>query len=235
MGHFRLPLEGKTIMINSGHGAQKGPSLVDEGAKAKSGKKIIKEADLNDKVAINVKRKLTKLGAEVIYLDNMPLPMIRKIQEGVKADLFVSIHHDSKPAGFKHNSGETIFAFGEKSTPLAQTINKWFKQDDTIPNNGINSAWAQQLYVLQSSNIIPSVLVEVGHMSNKNELKILNKQEYQDIEAQNIVEGIRDFFRLPVKKKPQYKSSINNENFRKYKTYKTTPPNPFFGHKDLIK
>ncbi len=235
MGRFRLPLEGKIIIINPGHGARKGPSLIDEGAKARLGKKVIKEADLNDKVAVNVRRKLMKLGAEVIYLDNMSLPMIRDIQQSVRADLFVSIHHDSKPAGFRHNSGETIFAFGEKSMPLAETMNKWFKNDTTIPNNGVNSIWAERLYVLQASNIVPSVLVEIGHMSNSKELKILNQQGYQDISAQCIVEGIRDYLRLPVKKKIQRKPTAGFELLRKRPLFRPEPFNPFFGRKDLIK
>lgn len=193
-GYTPLPLEGTSVMINPGHGIRRKDGTMDYGKVIGKGKKAIREADINDKVAENVRRKLQKLGATVIYVDNTDVHSIKSLQNQYRPDVFVAIHHDAKAKGRRaKNSGETIFGWGELGRKLAQKINIWYKNDSTIPNNGINSAWAKELCVLKADPKIPAVLIEGGFMTNQRELKLLNTQDYQNIQAQNIVQGIRDF------------------------------------------
>lgn len=212
------PLAGKTIIVNPGHGCMKwvhkGKKSVyelDTGAKTKADGKTVYEMKLNDKVAQNIATKLTDLGANVIYADNMPIGEIKALENAVKPDLFIAIHHDAKEKGGKHNYGETIFADGEKSLKAANFINKRLMEDKTIPNNKINMNpnEAKKLVVLQADKSIPAVLTEIGHMTNPNELKILMTDAYQDKAAQNIVDGIEDYF-AGDKKTSQFEIFLKN-------------------------
>lgn len=189
-----LPLQGATVMVNPGHGIVRKDGSFDYGKVIKKGRKQIKESDLNDNVGENVRRKLEKLGAKIIYVDNTEVHAIQALENQYNPDVFVALHHDAKADGPKaKNAGETMYAWGKKSYKLAKSVNKWFKKDSIIPNNGIDSTWAKHLCVLNADSKTPALLVEGGFMTNKSELKILNTQDYQNKEAQNIVQGIRDF------------------------------------------
>lgn len=216
----KLPLAGYTVMVNPGHGEKKGKGTA-VGTKGKLGRKTIFEMDLNDKVALNVQRKLEKMGANVIYVDNTPIKQIRDLENQHHPNVFVAIHHDAKGSASSLKSGETIYAWGQ-STKVAKYINKEFNEEKTIPNNGVNlekiikrskdpnkkiktpeelEKKSKGLTVLQGDSTINAVLVEGGFVSNKNELKILNTKEYQNIEAQCITDGIKKFLTAKTKHK----------------------------------
>lgn len=188
-----FPLTGFKIMVNPGHGEKKGKANIATGAAGKIGKKTVFEKDLNDKVAKNVERKLKLLGAEVVYVDNTPVKEIPDIENRVWPDAFISVHHDAKSADGRRNSGETVFVAQESGSNLGKMINRHLRADKSIPNNGVNSSWGKKLKVLQAEKSIPAVLVEIGFMTNPNELKLTNTQEYQDKAAQCIVDGTKEF------------------------------------------
>lgn len=189
-----LPLEGTKIMVNPGHGIKRKDHSMDYGKIIGKGKRAIREADINDKVAENVRRKLEKLGATVIYVDNTEVHAIQRLENEHNPDVFVAIHQDAKADGPKaKNSGETMYAWTTAGKKLAKKINNWYKKDTIITNNGLHTVWAKELCVLNADSTIPAVLVEGGFLTNKRELKILNTQDYQNIQAQNITQGIRDF------------------------------------------
>lgn len=198
-----LPLNGVTVMVNPGHGERKSHGIAN-GAVRKIGRKTIKEMDLNDKVAQNVKRKLELLGAKVVLLDNTPVKQIPAIEDKIKPNIFVSIHQNSGNKIWSLEKGEGTYAFQPEGEKLAKCINDHFKADSTISNNGNHKKRASQLKVLKADPSIPAMLMECGYMSNKKELKILNTQDYQNKEAQFIVDGIRDY--LNIKKKEAKKA-----------------------------
>lgn len=186
----KLPLNGYTVMLNSGHGA-----FNDKGAAGRlNDGQLITEEELNDKTALNVKRKLELLGANVVYLDNLDVMTIWRLENKIKPDIFVSIHQNSNKN--KSYRGETLYAVSDESLKAANFINERFKADDIIPNNKINREISEGLWVLNADKGIPAVLVEVGYISNSTDVEILNLPQYQNLSAQFIVDGIRDFFRF---------------------------------------
>ncbi len=204
----RQPLEGITIMINPGHGGLK-RSGIDTGAVTRFEGKKITEMELNDKVAENVQRKLEKLGANVIYLDNTDIHTVQKMENKLRPDAFVSIHQNAAPKGAQSWNGEEMFAWQPEGIKVAELINNRFKEDPTIRNRGINRKRASELCVLKANSSIPAVLVECGFMSNKGDLQHLKNQDYQNMEAQFIVDGLRDFFR--IKKHEKFEEEIKKE------------------------
>ncbi|MFS7403582.1 N-acetylmuramoyl-L-alanine amidase [Carnobacterium maltaromaticum] len=82
-------LEGKVIVVDAGHGGH------DPGAVAFG----VKEKVLNLDVALKVQRNLAELGAQVIMTRTddsfIPLNQIAAVANNSKADLFISIHHNS--------------------------------------------------------------------------------------------------------------------------------------------
>lgn len=205
-------LKGKTIMVNPGHGEFKqtksGKYIIDEktgqkkislGANYKLDGKLIEERNLNDSVAVQVKKGLEERGAKVIYLDNTPLKDIRRLENKYKPDLFISIHHDAKgPGATATNSGETVYAHGKKSLKAANAVNERLKANPYVPNNDCNNPnrikWAGELFILKYAKS-PAVITELGFLSNEEELRTLIKPEFQKSVAKSLVKGIKDFFK----------------------------------------
>lgn len=210
----KLPLYGMTIMVNPGHNVVKNGHF-DFGSHGHLGKKVIREMDLNAKVAEDVRRKFEKLGANVIYVEKTPIGKIRDKENEIRPDLFIAIHHDAKAPG-KHakNSGETVYCWGP-SKKVGTYINKEFKKDTSIPNNPNSESWASGLCVLKADSSINAVLVEVGFMSNPKELKLLNSLEYQDKAAQMIVDGSRKFLRLGKDEQEKMLKLKQEQEFKK--------------------
>jgi N-acetylmuramoyl-L-alanine amidase len=192
----KLPLSGIMIMVNSGHNCYYGKHH-DAGAIAKYKGKTYKEMDLAAKIADDVERKLTLLGADVISVRKKPIKEICATENQINPDMFLAIHLDKNPKG---ELGKMIFANSDISKLAAKYLNNKRKSNKTIPNFGINKlkkggvSEEKVLTVLQANPQIAAMLLETGNMAFSSHMKHLTDSKYQDIEAQTIVDGIRDFF-----------------------------------------
>lgn len=243
-----LPLEGKTIVIDPGHGGTD-PGAVQNG---------YVEKNLNNQFSLKFADKLQKLGANIIYTRNpnsdnfIDLPERASFANTTNADLFVSIHHDSNvsttPNGFSiHYSSYRpaievndvyVLSNGIKYPFIREeTENKQFivRNGSTemalsyVGNNiaydptpspavvttkaltdvfvtalaypGIKATTAYSSTGIRDSNLyvtrwtnMPSILIELGFMSNSNEVKLLANPTVQDTRAQNLANSIKDYF-----------------------------------------
>lgn len=209
------PLQGMTVIVNPGHNVRLKDGTFDRGMHGKLGKETIYEMTLNDKVAQNVKKKFEQLGANVIYVEKTLIDSIKEKENKIKPDLFIAIHHDAKGSG-KHapTNGETVYCWGQ-SQKFGQYINDELKKDPTIKNIANSPSYAKGLCVLKADTSINAVLVELGFVTNKKELEILNSAQYQDKAAQMIVDGSEKFLleRKALKEKDIQKN--NEQNIRK--------------------
>ena len=80
---------------------------------------------------------------------------------------------------------------GMTQTALVTHINKHYTK---LPNRGVEGA---PFMVLHRTDM-PSVLVEVGFLSNLAEEKLLRKRAYQNALAEGLFHGIRDFLQKSV-------------------------------------
>ena len=158
--------EFRTILLDPGHGGK------DTGTVSPDG---VKEKDLNLRMALLLAERLRKDGYTVhltrsddryLTLDERPA-MIEK----VKADLFISIHHNSA-ANTKAEGHETFIfrsenstdaALAAKSAALAFAVEK--NLSALSPSRGVKTG---KFKVLRLATV-PAILVEVGFLSNPDE------------------------------------------------------------------
>lgn len=193
---WSLPLVGKTIVIDPGHG---GP---DGGA---SGKDKTQEKDIALLVSKKLQSYLQQAGA-LVYLtreedkdlasgDTKGLSRrkaedIRKRLQFIKdkkADFFVTIHLNSLPSTRWRGAQTFYYPRYEENKHLAKMI-----QTEIIRNmentNRIPLA-INGIYLLKNAEV-PGALVEIGFLSNEQERELLKQEDYQQQMSASIYEGI---------------------------------------------
>ena len=196
-----LPVSGKTIVIDAGHGKP------DEGAESRSG---TTEAETNLKIALKLQNLLEQSGSSVVLtrsdenaiydLDSKTLRQkkISDIHNRVKignessADIFVSIHLNKIPQQ-QYDGWQTFYnaqnADGQK---LAVSIQKSLNDAIQKENNRVAKS-IDNIYIVKHVEI-PITIVECGFLSNPEEEKLLLEDEYQNRLAWGIYNGIIEYF-----------------------------------------
>lgn len=181
--HKSGPLEEITIVLDAGHGGK------DEGAKGYSG---TLEKNLNLKTTKLLRDKLESFGAKVLLPrdGDTYLTLTERVNFTTKkdADLFISIHYNSSPS--TKPEGLTTFYFHEqKDKALATNIHNHLLK---VTNNTNRGVLFGDYYVLRE-NSIPSVLLELGFISNQNEEQQMITNHYQNKITSAIAEAILEF------------------------------------------
>ena len=105
------------------------------------------------------------------------------------ADYFISIHSNSNPNPAINGAEVYVYQFGTQAEYLAQHVLQRIVQIVGVRDNGVRTN--PTLYVLRNTNM-PSILVELGYMTNAFDLqKLLNNQ---DAYAYAIYIGVLDYF-----------------------------------------
>ena len=187
-------LKDKTIVIDEGHGGADA-GAVDEIDKAKGDHLRTLEKDLNSKVGDKVIKRLRELGAKVIVTrpnDNTVSLYDRvRIANAEKADMFISIHFN---AFLESAHGIETFKYrdtkNETTHKLADNIHKELINATGLYNRGVKESG---FYVLKYTDM-PAVLVELGFITNIEEEKKVNTDEFQEKCSFAIVSGILQSF-----------------------------------------
>jgi N-acetylmuramoyl-L-alanine amidase len=171
-----LPLRGKTIVIDPGHGG------VDLGSVSQSG---IPEKHITLQTAKKLARALNAAGAKV-YLtrDNDRTVGIR-----VRADIFISLHYNFSP--IKKASGTETFYYNRNSRGLALTLHRAMLQGIRRRDRGLRR---EKYYTIHHTRM-PAVLIEPVYISNAEEEKLALSAAFQQKLANDIVRGVKDYFR----------------------------------------
>ena len=196
-----LPLSGKTIVVDAGHGKP------DEGAESSTG---TTEAETNLKIALKLQNLLEQSGSTVILTrsdenaiydyDSKTLRQkkISDIHNRVKignessADIFVSIHLNKIPQQ-QYDGWQTFYnAQSSDGKKLAESIQKNLNDAIQKENNRVAKT-IDNIYIIKHVEI-PTTIVECGFLSNPEEEKLLLQDEYQDKLAWGIYNGIIDYF-----------------------------------------
>jgi N-acetylmuramoyl-L-alanine amidase len=177
-------LEGKTIVIDAGHGGK------DSGTTSKTG---LMEKTLTLKTVQLLKKKLEPYGANVVLTrsDDRYLTLQERVETAYRyrADAFISIHYDSYKD--PNAAGTTIYYYDLFSDYLfAWSFHEPFSRMMAIPFRGISFG---DYYVIRE-NKLPSVLMELGYLSNPTEASIISTNSYQQQVTDAIVNGVRNYF-----------------------------------------
>ncbi|AST06657.1 N-acetylmuramoyl-L-alanine amidase [Anoxybacillus flavithermus] len=176
-------LVGKTIVIDAGHGGK------DYGTTGVNG---TMEKMLTLQTALLLSEKLKQTGANVILTreDDRFLSLSERVQIAGKnkADAFVSIHYDS--ALNRTASGLTVYYYKQIDRSLADALFDPLSRLTGIQQRGVRSG---NYHVLRE-NSRPSVLLELGYLSNPNEEMFVVSPTYQQAVTEAICNGLVRYF-----------------------------------------
>lgn len=196
---WNLPLSGKIILIDPGHG---GP---DGGA----GDSKTLEKDIALSVSLKLRDYLQQQGALVIMTRETDKDLAdpgtrgysrRKVEDlkrrlqminSLDIDLFVSIHLNAIPSA-KWSGAQTFYA----SQHLENAIAAKFIQDElrkSLGNTNRKAKPLNQVYILKNAKK-PGALVEIGFLSNPGEKANLIKDSYQNKVSESIYKGVIRYF-----------------------------------------
>ena len=196
-----LPVSGKTIVIDAGHGKP------DEGAESSNG---TTEAETNLKIALKLQNLLEQSGSTVILtrsdenaiydIDSKTLKQKKisdihnrvKIGNESQADIFVSIHLNKIPEQ-QYYGWQCFYKEGnEDGKKLAELIQSNLNESMQKENNRV-AMKIDNIYIIKKVEI-PTTIVECGFLSNPEEEKQLLDDNYQNKLAWGIYNGIIDYF-----------------------------------------
>lgn len=170
----------KTVVVDAGHGGSR------DGAKYEG----IKEKDINLAVSLKLQALLLAQGYNVVMTRTtdvyMDLYDRADIANAVNADLFVSLHSNAFENPDVHGVITYHHPSSKRSERLAKAIQSPLSAATGAQDRGVSSA---DFVVLRETDMC-AVLVEMGFMTNHEELMNLNDGAYQDKLAQGICEGI---------------------------------------------
>jgi N-acetylmuramoyl-L-alanine amidase len=199
-------LAGKIVAIDPGHGGVD-PGTVDFG---------LQEKDVTLAIALALKPMLEGAGAKTVYTrtsdksvappgstERTELQARCDLANSAGANIFISIH--ANESGNPGYSGVTTY-YGSASgyyygatrtqdqvtasAQLAQLVDRDVAAATGETDQGVDDA---PFYVLGYTNM-PSILVETGFLSNRNEASELTSGSFQQRVATGIFQGVADFF-----------------------------------------
>jgi N-acetylmuramoyl-L-alanine amidase len=169
------------------------------------------EWDFNNAVAVLVEQKLlTYENVKVVRLDDRTgkkdIPLADRVAKALKEKVVavVSIHANADGRGdvwTDANGIETFISddrFPFNELELASCIQNHLIRETGRKNRGVKRG---NLFMTKVSDMIPSVLVECGFMTNKEEAALLKSASYRDKCATAIVYGLVEQFKLVPKVK----------------------------------
>jgi N-acetylmuramoyl-L-alanine amidase len=196
---WNLPLSGKVIYLDPGHGG------VDPGA----GEDEPFEKDIALNVTLMLRDYLQQQGALVIMTRETDMDLAdkglkgyskRKVQDLKRrldlinesdADFFATIHLNAIPSS-KWKGAQTFYSTSYKENKRAAKL----IQDElrrNLENTDRDAKAANSIYLLKHTNK-PGVLVEIGFLSNPQEAANLRDEAYQEEVAASIYEGMLRYF-----------------------------------------
>lgn len=198
------PPADMTILIDAGHGG------FDAGASANG----ILEKEVNLSVALKLKQCIEENGGRVVMTreedcstaDNVDKGKSAKVSDLKKrramikesgADMFVSIHMNKFPQE-KYKGAQVFYAKGnEESRRLGEEIQKALPLTLNDGNKRAAKESDGSIYILKDAQV-PSVIVECGFLSNKEEAELLINEDYQNKLAWAIYLGIDNYIRADI-------------------------------------
>ncbi|WP_042146113.1 N-acetylmuramoyl-L-alanine amidase [Paucisalibacillus sp. EB02] len=185
-GKLTEGLSGKTIVIDPGHGGDDSGALsVNE----------VYERDLTYKTADILAQELSILGAEVIMTRDeetfVSLASRATLANTVNADAFISLHYNSVP-NLPNVTGISTYYYQEQFEPLANYIQQEIIKESEDRDRGVDFGDFQVI----RQNLMPSVLIELGFISNPEIEQLLLTNVYQEKLVTGIVNGLQRYFAI---------------------------------------
>jgi len=183
------PLQNRVIILDPGHGG-KDPGTV---------KGSDSEKTITLKVSTQVKQLLENAGAKVYMTrtgDTYPSLQDRvDFTQANYGEIFVSVHVNSA-ANTSAQGTETYYAIStgdmyQEDIDLAAFVNNQIVNNLNMKNRGVKQ---EQYYVIRNM-VIPSILVELGFLTNTEDNSKMTNDQYVKLFAESIYNGILQYYK----------------------------------------
>lgn len=197
--HWNLPLSGKVIVLDAGHGYPDGG--------AESGD--VQEKDIALNITQYLRDYLQESGALVIMTREDDTDLADPGQKGLSArksidlrrraqivnnsdaDLFISVHLNAIPSPRWRGAQSFYNPKSDENEKLASFLQDSFRAQ--LGNTDRSAKELNSVYLLNQAKI-PAALVEVGFLSNPEESQLLQSTSYQKKIAGSIYNGISRYY-----------------------------------------
>jgi len=181
----RVPNGRGVVIIDPGHGGK------DSGAIGIGG---VLEKDIILPISVRVGQILQQNGLQVMMTRNSDYYVTLQgrvdMAERANADVFVSIHANSAGSSRPDVSGLEVYYYNN-GVSLAQTVRSSILQSVNVRDRGVRRA---RFFVLRKSSM-PSILVEVGYLTGREDAAKLRDPQYQNQMAEAIARGVLQYLR----------------------------------------
>lgn len=192
---WSMPLAGKTIVIDPGHGGPDGGAVGKDDTMEKdialaTSKKLQKYLQQTGALVYLTREDDTDLAEDVQGLAKRKSRDIRNRLDFIheKApDFFITIHLNALPSSRWRGAQTFYYPSFDENEHLATMIQEEIIRNmentnrSPLPINGI--------YLMKHAKV-PGALVEIGFLSNPEELQLLKDEKYQEQMAASIYQGI---------------------------------------------
>ncbi|MBD2357138.1 N-acetylmuramoyl-L-alanine amidase [Tolypothrix sp. FACHB-123] len=180
----RPPNIGRAVVvIDPGHGG-KDPGAIGIGG--------VREKDIILPISRRVAEILQQNGVQVIMTRNsdyfVSLPGRVQMAERANASVFVSIHANSVGLGRPEVSGLETYYY-DNGLALARAVHNSILQSVNVRDRKVRRA---RFFVLRKSSM-PSILVETGYLTGREDVAKLKTSSYQNQMAEAIARGILQY------------------------------------------
>ncbi|MCC5624384.1 N-acetylmuramoyl-L-alanine amidase [Nostoc sp. CHAB 5715] len=173
------------VLIDPGHGGK------DPGAVGLGG---LREKDIILPISKRIAQVLQQNGVQVVMTRDsdyfVTLPGRVQLAERANADVFVSIHANAVGPGRSDVSGLETYYYGS-GLGLARTVHNSILQSVNVRDRGVRRA---RFYVLRKSSM-PSILVETGYLTGRDDNPKLRTSAYQNQMADAIARGVLQYLK----------------------------------------
>ncbi len=176
----------KVVVIDAGHG----------GRAVGANKQGINEKDIDLAIVLKLKEIFDNsdqnIGVYYTRTDDSNPTFDQRVQLANKsdADLFISIHNNSTRSGRMSGTSGTQVMYDETSEASRQFAQICLEEvTGRIGSRDKGLVEGDSIYIIRTSEV-PVALIEVGFMTNKDELEKLNSDAYQRETAEGVYQAV---------------------------------------------
>ena len=194
-----VPSRNYTVVIDPGHGGSDPGSI---GYKTK-----IHEDELNLKMSKILKHKLENAGINVVMtretdeslakgqgkgFKKRDMELRKELIKKVRPNMVISLHQNS----FTNHKLRGAQVFYDKTSDISKQIAEYIQEQFLIGLEHSNKSTSPGDYFMLKCTTAPSVIVECGFLSNEEDEKLLQTDEYQEKIINCIYLGIVKFLQI---------------------------------------
>ena len=189
----------KILVIDAGHGGK------DAGALSKGSKYF--EKDVNLDIVLSLQKLLEKEDIKVYYTRNKDETVFLNprvnLANAVDCDYFISVHCNANAVS-SPNGSEVLYydkeSKGIKNQDLAAIFSDEIAKLLPLRQRGLIKKHPEDIYIMDKA-LVPTILIEVGYMTNNTDMNYLSKAENREVVAEGIYNAImRAYSEVPPTK-----------------------------------